>query len=285
MFNLDFIAANTGASMEQGVAQVFANEDKTSDASGSITLAADPIAVVTGGGTYAWVRKATEGGAERTRVNVVNKVITGLDANTEYCIMYRKVADGRTITISSQFIPDTLHAILTVALYTGDSCNVDAATKAGEVVIDIPRLQLSGAMDISMTASGAAQTPLEGNALASGCTGCDGKAIYATISEVITGSHWYDDAAGLIIEDLSGIKAGDTVNKNLVVYAYYTNGAPKQLDLAELTITNTLTNIGLSINTTTGAITGTAVAGTGNLTVVCTAKPALETNKNIVVTA
>ena len=87
-------------------------------------------------------------------------------ANGEYCVMYRKNADGRKITISSQFIPETLHAVLTVALYSGDNCNVESATKAGEVVIDIPRLQLTGAQDITMSATGAAQTALEGNACA-----------------------------------------------------------------------------------------------------------------------
>ena len=146
-------------------------------------------------------------------------------ANVEYCIMYRKAVDGKQITVSSQFIPDTVHAVLTVALYSGDSCDVESATKAGEITIDIPRLQLTGAMDLSMTATGACQTPLEGNALASGCSGCDGKAVYATITQFITGKEWYDNFEGLIMEDAPI----NTALADVKVYAYGGSMAAKEL--------------------------------------------------------
>lgn len=237
---------------------------------------------MTGGTAYVWYRKSSE------QIDLVKKEastaeVAGFEANTEYCVMYRKSVDGKKITISSQFIPDTLHAVLTVALYSGDNCNVESATKAGEITIDIPRFQLSGAMDISMTATGAAQTALEGNALASGCTGCDGKAIYATITQYITGAHWYDDADGLVIEDLSGIVAGEEVSKPLVVYAYYSDKAPKQVAIDDLTVTFAAGTSGLSY--ADGVISGTAAEGTAVIEVVCTEKTSLETNKQIVVAA
>lgn len=263
-----------------GAGNVFEYETLTSDGSGNITLSAAAVPVISGGTAYVWFRKSSENG-DMERKEAPSTTIGGFDADTEYCVMYRKAADGEMITISSQFIPDTLHAVLTVALYAGDSCDVQSATKAGEVVIDIPRFQLTGAMDITMSATGAAQTPLEGNALASGCTGCDGKAIYATITKVLEGKKWYDNAAGLVIEDLSDIAAGDVVNKNVVVYAYYDDAAPKQVAIADLTINFTAGDTGLSYSA--GKITGTAAAGTATIDVEVTAKPALETNKNIVV--
>ena len=164
MFNLEYIAANTGAVKNSG-GNTFAYETLTSDSSGVITLGATPVPIVTNGTAYVWARKSSEN-VDMTRYTATGNTVTGLTASTEYCVMYRKSIDGETITISSQFIPDTLHAVLTVALYSGDSCNPESATKAGEVVIDIPRLQLSGAQDISMTATGVANTPLEGNACA-----------------------------------------------------------------------------------------------------------------------
>ena len=117
--------------------------------------------------------------------------------------------------------------------------------------------------------------------LASGCTGCDGKAIYASITEVITGAHWYDDADGLIIEDLSGIKAGDAVNKDVVVYAYYKDAAPRKVALDELTVSFEAGETGLSYSA--GKITGTAAAGTALVDVVCDAKAELQVNKAIVI--
>jgi len=279
MFNLDYIAANVGATIAN-TGNIFAYETLTANASGELTLGAAPVPVVTNGTAYVYYRKSSEN-VDMQKKAAPSATVAGFEANTEYCVMYRKSVTAETVTINSQFIPDTLHAVLTVALYSGDSCNAESASKAGEVVIDIPRFQLSGAQDISMTATGASQTALEGNALASGCTGCDGKAIYATITKFVSGAHWYDDAQGLVIEDLSGITAGDTVNKDVVVYAYYADKAPKKLDLADLTITFTAGTTGL--NYTGGKITGTAAAGTAVLRAVCTAKTALEANKAIVI--
>ena len=156
MFNLDFIAANCGAEVERGVGEVFAY-DTINYTGAPVELPA--IAVVTGGKANIWYRSsAVAGDMVKLAPNAEGKY--EFPANGEYCIMYRKNADGRKITISSQFIPETLHAVLTVALYSGDNCNVESATKAGEVVIDIPRLQLTGAQDITMSATGAAQTAL-----------------------------------------------------------------------------------------------------------------------------
>lgn len=144
---MEYIAANTGAEIKNG-GNVFTRETLTSDASGNLTLGAAPVPVVTNGTAYVWYRKSSEN-VEMAKKEAPAATVGGFEANTEYCVLYRKAVDGEYISISSQFIPDTLHAVLTVALYAGDSCNVEAATKAGEVEIDIPRFQLSGAMDIS----------------------------------------------------------------------------------------------------------------------------------------
>jgi len=274
MFNLDYIAANTGASKSQ-LGNVFYYEP------GDV--------VVTAGQAKDFPNAVAFNGSKPVIwAGLKNQEKVAIEANDDgkfvfqnagtYCVMYRKAADNaETITISSQFIPEQLHAVLTVALYSGDNCNAETATKAGEVVIDIPRLQLNGAMDISMTATGAAQTPLEGIALASGCTSCDGKAIYATITKSLNAGHWYDDAQGLIIEDLSGMKAEDPA-RDIVVYAYYANKAPKKIDNSELT----LAGDGTVITVANGKATP-ATAGNGFVSAICTAKSTLETAKAIVV--
>jgi len=163
------------------------------------------------------------------KVAVTTTTVGGFTAETEYCTMYRKAVEGKNLTISSQFIPDTVHAVLTVALYSGDSCDVESATKAGEITIDIPRLQLSGAMDLSMTATGSCQTPLEGNALASGCAGCDGKAVYATITQYLTGKKWYDNFQRITWE-WPTITIGQALQSvQLVAYAVGGSMTPKKI--------------------------------------------------------
>lgn len=108
----------------------------------------------------------------------------------------------------------------------------------------------------TLTATGASQTPLEGNALASGCAGCDGDGIYATITKVLFNANWYDGVEGLIIEDnYVEIPAGE-YNRQLVVYAYYKNGAPKQVSADKLNFAVNPEG-GLQVSPA-GAISGTA---------------------------
>ena len=164
MFNLEYVAANVGSDIAKG-GDVFKTETLKAEG-GVLTLSKTPVPVVTNGTAKVFCRKASDANAEMGALEADGNKVTVGDDET-YCVLYRhndEAAD--VITVKAQFIPETLHAVLTVALYAGDSCNVEAATKAGEIEIDIPRFQLSGAMDISMTSTGASQTPLEGNACA-----------------------------------------------------------------------------------------------------------------------
>ena len=227
MFNIDFIAAQVGAEVKLG-GDVFEYGSATSKEDRKIAIADTVTPLVTDGKRFVWARPADKQIDPVKYEMAEGEDFITVDApNTKYCIMYRKAVDGKQITVSSQFIPDTVHAVLTVALYSGDSCDVESATKAGEITIDIPRLQLTGAMDLSMTATGACQTPLEGNALASGCSGCDGKAVYATITQFITGKEWYDNFEGLLMEDPA---AGAKWNE-VKIYAYGGSMAAKEMTL------------------------------------------------------
>lgn len=151
MFNVDFIAAQVGAEVELG-GDVFEYSSVKCAANGSIVLPEEAVALTTGGDAFVWARPSdVQMDLKKYKLDADHKTAASADfvADTEYCIMYRKAVDGKKITVSSQFIPDTVHAVLTVALYSGDSCDVESATKAGEITIDIPRLQLTGAMDLS----------------------------------------------------------------------------------------------------------------------------------------
>ena len=304
MFNMEYVAANVGANIEKG-GDVFKNEELTASEAGEITLSATAVPLKSGSATSAYIRKVDSKDDKRVSVSVTedNKIV-GLDAGATYCVRYfYSNAAADKLVVSSQFIPDTLYAILTVALYAGDDKNPENGTKVGEVVIKVPRFQLSGAMDISMTAAGTSQTALEGSALAFGASGCEGKGVYAEIIQVIYSSHWYDEASGLIIEDnyIEEEAAKFQTGVAPVVYAWYPTAAPKQISnailkaqesaLAEnekskLVYSIDAGNTGLDINATTGVISGTAAAGTATIKVVAqksngTAIPGMDASATI----
>lgn len=283
MFNMSYVAANCGSDLVKG-GDVFKDDELVADASGVVTLKSTAVPFV-GSEIYAYVHKDGEASDKRKKMAVVENKISGLEADATYCVRYL-YTDGAAdrLVVSSQFIPKTLYAVLTVALYAGDDKNVESATKVGKVVIKIPRFQLSGAMEISMTATGASQTALDGSAMAYGGKGCDGRGIYAEIIQVLDNAHWYDDASGLIIEDnYVEMKASDFKTGSApVVYAWYPTAAPKQISNAILAaqesalksdersklVYSITGNTGLTIDSDTGVIGGTAGAGTSTIKVV-----------------
>lgn len=286
MFNLEYLAANVGSAIEMG-GDVFKDEELTANENGEITLSLTAVPIRTGSTvTYAYVREATNGGAKRSAilVNEDNKV-TGLTPDVKYCVRYMyNDGNSRKMTINSNFIPSTFNIVMTAPLFAGDACNVTSATQIGQLTIKVPRFQLNGSQELSMSASGISNTSFEGSALASGCTGCSDNGVYAEIIETIFNAVWYDNYVGLEIEDaeVESTVAGYTPS-TVVVYAIPSSGAP-------LAITNDIiatkedgvdknkkTNLvfsmeagttGLSINASTGAITGTPAAGTATVKVV-----------------
>ena len=85
-----------------------------------------------------------------------------------------------------------------------------------------------------MTATGVAQTSLEGTALAYGCQGCDGDGAYAEITQVFTNVS-ADSFSALIVEDAERTAAkGDKLP--IAVYACPVDGAPIKLANSDITV-------------------------------------------------
>ncbi len=264
---------------------MFYTEQLTADGT-TLNLSYAPVPIVSGGTAKVYARPASAGSTDMDEYVASGNTITVPTPNVDYCVMYRYTDDAaKQITVSAQFIPDTLHAVLTVALYLGDACDVTAATKAGEVEIDIPRFQLTGAMDISMTATGSAQTPLEGNALATGCAGCEGDGVYATITKVLFNANWYDDVWTLIFDNATrSLSVGAVANELFTVYAVYKSGSPKAIDASNFNWQCTQGGTGLSVSDA-GLVTGTAAAGTATITATSKDDNTLVATGTIVVSA
>lgn len=151
---MEYVAAQVGSGIVHA-GDVFKTETLTADGT-TLTLSSNAVPIVSGGKTYVWIKPA-DGKGEQMRIEVTNavegKIVSdnAIKNGVKYCVMYKYTDDAaKQITVNAQFIPAVLHAVLTVALYYGDACNVEAATKAGEVTIDIPRLQLNGTLDLAM---------------------------------------------------------------------------------------------------------------------------------------
>lgn len=277
MFNMEYVAANVGSEIVKG-GDVFMNEELVAEG-GAITLSETAVPAKSGSAVYAWLVKAEDKNAKRTRYAVEGNQVVGLEDGVAYCVRYcYNNPNADKLIVSSQFIPDTLYAVLSVALYAGDDTNPENGTKVGEIVIKIPRFQLSGAMELSMTAAGTSQTSLEGSALAYGASGCEGKGIYAEIIQVIFNAHWYDDASGLIIED-SYRELTTDVNEKLNVYAWYASASPKLIPADELEFV--VSDGGLTV--VNGVVSGTATAGNVTITVSAKEKPELQGSATFVV--
>ena len=68
-------------------------------------------------------------------------------------------------------------------------------------------------------------------ALSTGCSGCDASGVYATITQIIFGTKWYDECEGLIIEDnVRSVEVGKELKESFKVYAYYKDGAPRTVN-------------------------------------------------------
>ena len=119
-------------------------------------------------------------------------------------------------------------------------------------------------------------------ALSTGCSGCDASGVYATITQVIFNTNWYDDCDGIILENaVRSVKTG-TVNETFVAYAYYKDGAPKAINNADLTW-NVVSEGGTALNVASGVVSGTGTAGTFSFKAYVTAKPELIAMGSVVV--
>lgn len=281
MFRLEFIAKNIGSDIAIG-GSALTVEEVTVVTPNTVEVANTPVSFGSFG-TIGWYKKPSDTTWAKGTFN--NKVLTvaGAQAGDTYCVKYVVNNDSmRVLTVGANFIPATVHAVLTGTLFAGSDTNPSEAstTKVGEVQIDIPRLMLSGSQEISMSMTGAANTPLTGSALASSETSsCSGDAIYGTIKEILSSSQWESEAYALAVSP-ADIDLQVSESEAIKVYALIRNALPKLVDASAVTFTSgavataTVDNDGTVKGVAKGTTTihavltnNTAVEGYANVTV------------------
>ena len=232
MFNLEYLAMNTGSDISLG-GDVMVDEELTSTAK-KITLS-KPAVAISGSKVYAYAKKSgTDNVYDKYAVAQDNSIEVPADGT--YCIRYMYTNDlASKMVVKANFIPKTLTLILEANLYSGGSCDIETSTLAGKVTIKVPRFMLNGSQELSLTASGVANTAIQGTALASGCAGCSGDGVYAEIIQVMANRTLENGFTGIVVEDaVREASKGDKLELN--VYACPVDAAPIKLSNDQFTV-------------------------------------------------
>lgn len=284
VFNLEYLAYQTGSTINIGadlfgIEQVIINTNKGQIA--GIPLDVDNY------GLIGWVSVVGEDTWQKvTFTENAGKYefdYTAADG-TAVCVKYvSKDMQGRSITISANMIPSEVKLVMTANEFkAGKSNDLSDSSKIGELQIVVPRFQFSGSMEISMTASGVANSPLEGSALAVEDPTCNAdSAYYAIVNEKIFGEDVMADVFSLAVDGGNDVALAVGGSKTLVVYAIRKMGKPFIVDNSLCTFTSAEPATATA-GADTGVITGVA-AGTTNVTVALTSKPEVDTIVSVTV--
>lgn len=200
-------------------------EETVAMTSNSGTVSETPL-VFEGTTIYGWATSPA-GNTEKVTLSSSGSFTVSGSVAGDWCVRYytENATAGNAITISANMIPKVVKLVMETQLNSADV----TTNKIGMVQIIIPRLQLSGAFSISMTADGIANTPLTGTALAfsdatsQGCGVSEG--YYAKIIEIIDNTNWYDNIISYAAEgagDGIGLVIGES--ETLTVYAIPSTG-------------------------------------------------------------
>lgn len=252
MFDMNYIALQTGSQIQTGASAIYAKDSYTAvtGATKTIALTKEPVAIGTACGLdkkVVWFRAS---GCNPTQEDI-SVVIDGTDNKYEngnltvgatdaakfvdgvtYCISYFAMDNlADLIKISANFIPAEMVLVLTAKLFEGDANAPETGKPAGEITIKVPRFQLDGQFDLSMAMTSAATIALNGTALAVDAGGCEDDGIYAEIVQVLKGSTYSSKGIRMIAVDPESAVAESVP----VVYGLYNNGSTGLIPNSDLT--------------------------------------------------
>ena len=276
-FSLEFLALNTGSSIETG-ANIWTEESVTVTNGAGVVTQGTPLAIQTQT-IYGWVTKE-DGTVERVAFSGANFTLADSSYNGTVCVRYyTNDAAARKVTVYADMLPSTIRLVMVGTLASSDS----TTNQIGTVQIEVPRASMTGAFTLSMTPDAVAQTPLSVRALASTETagGCSGnRPIYATITEKVNGAKWYDNVIALAIKGGDfDLKSGDS--KTLQVYAIKNDGSAAFLaPVGGITFVSSET----SKATVEGGIVSGVAAGSSTIKATITEVPEIDANVVVTVT-
>lgn len=279
-WNLAMLGSTVGQDPVSGGFNYYGEENVSVSTAGAGSVLGNPLAFESGT-VYGW---ATSPNGDTERVTFSGKnftVANPLSSAETWCVRYYKAntTAGQSITIGANMIPKVLKIVMETQLNSSDSTK----NKIGIVQIIVPRLILSGAFSISMTADGIANTPLTGTALAytpPGNAGCAVDSYYAQLIEVLDSTNWYDNVNSLAISG-GDFHLGIGATKQLSVWAIPNAGAAFKVANSVLTFASG-TPATATVGASTGIVTGVAT-GSSEITVSVTGNPSIQGDVTVTV--
>ena len=240
LFSLEYMALNVGGTIQTG-ADVLTLEQVTTTEANKITVKETPQKFGNFG-VIGWYSLPSEDNWTKITFDADTKTanVPDLPQGTTVCVKYTKTdASAEQFVVSSAFIPAQVYGVLTLPLFKAgtEAKQFSNSSKVGEVQVVIPNFIFSGAMDLSLTASGATTTPLSGNALATftGLEGCDSnEGYYAYVKQVTYNKDEFADVKAIVVADANVELLANEV-QTLQIYAIYSGiKAPKLIDNSKL---------------------------------------------------
>lgn len=251
LFNLQYLALNVGGNITIGGSSLV-TESVTTTTPNQITITGTPVAFGNAGTVGFYTIEGTE---DYKSITFANKTanVTNLPVGSKVCVTYNTNDDAlQEFTVPSAMIPSEVHLVATYPLFSGGITNqaLSTSSQVGELIIDIPRFQLSGAISLSMSASGVSNTPLNGRALASYTTAnCSDMGMYGTVKMKIYGKNWSEDLESMAV-DGAEISMNTGEKLTLKVVGIFSGGITGVLNNSNLTFTSgtqataTVSNVG-----------------------------------------
>lgn len=240
LFSLEYMALNVGGTIQTG-ADVLTLEQVTTTEANKIIVKETPQKFGNFG-VIGWYSLPSEDNWTKITFDADTKTanVPDLPQGTTVCVKYTKTdASAEQFVVSSAFIPAQVYGVLTLPLFKAgtEAKQFSNSSKVGEVQVVIPNFIFSGAMDLSLTASGATTTPLSGNALATftGLEGCDSnEGYYAYVKQVTYNKDEFADVKAIVVADANLELLANEV-QTLQIYAIYSGiKAPKLIDNSKL---------------------------------------------------
>ena len=281
LFNLQYLALNVGGQVVIGGSSLVT--ETVTAGSGTLTVQGTPVAFGSAG-TVGWYTLA--GQEDWSPLTFSGKIATVADVTEggTYCVRYNANDAGiQEFVVPSAIIPSEVHLVMTYPLFAGGTSPeaISTSSQVGELIVDIPRFQFAGNVELSLTSSGAATSNLSGSALASYTTAnCNDMGTYGTVKQKIYGGNWYDDLTTIAV-DGGNFSIADGATKKLKVIGIFKNGTGV-LDNSKLTFTSSAS--GTASVADTGVVTGES-AGSANITITVTDKTSVATMVGVTVTA
>lgn len=286
LFDMTYIALNVGGEITVGGDSLI-TESVTTTTANKVTVTGTPVAFGNAG-TIGWMTVEGEDNWQPITFTGKTAEVSGLASGTNVCVRYNAYDDAmKQFIIPSNVIPSEIHVVMTYPLFaaTTDVQSLSTSSKVGELIVDIPRFQFNGSVELSLTSSGAATSNLSGSALAVNDTiNCSDMGRYGTVKLRTFGGNWYDNLIAMAVDGAEmSMKTGDTKTLK-VVGIFQDKGTTLTGVLNNANLTFTSSSSSVATVSTAGVVTA-AGTGTATIEIVATDKPSVHGYAEVNVTA